>query len=171
MSLKGGHGFDYTKVDTEQKAGLGKEMEIKGLGTFKYMKAAAAIAQFALAQLDDNGTAVECTTTTAGAKPAACGVPQVAVPINNYAWFWVGDGGYVADSNYSFATNTFVNEVIKVLAAASCVADTKLYTTATAGVLDDAVTTQIFGLLLTATNGGSQAAVACFAPDRITVNC
>ncbi len=87
-----------------------------------YVQAGAAVAQYAAAGLDENFQMVEITSTLArtGLTPA---FPQVAFDDNDFGWVALNAGGSIS-----------------VKLAASCAADVQLYTTATAGVLDDTAT-------------------------------
>ena len=95
------------------------EVNASGLSTeYEYVKASAAIAINSACKIDDDGTIARLTTTLAGTEPTRVGFAQVA--------FASGEFGWVA-----------IRGAFNVLAAANCVQDVKLYTTATAGVLDD----------------------------------
>lgn len=161
--------YNFTSSDGIASAGvspnfaLGTEVEIKGC-TFKYFKSAAAIAQYAFCTVRDGFIAEEGTTTTSGARPTECCIPQFAVAAAD-EYFWAPVGPFTALVPYGLSDVTF-----KVKAAASCVTDVKLYTTATAGVVDDAATDLIAGLLLTETITGAEAA-DCVAVQRLVTNC
>ena len=140
---------------------LGTETEIKGT-VYKYLISGGAIAQYASCTISNANVAVEGTTTTSGAKPTLFAIPQFAVAAaNEYFWAPIGP---IAPTAYDGST-TF-----KVLAAASCAADVKLYTTGTAGVVDDAATDLIAGLQLTETITTARAAT-CIAQCRMVSNC
>lgn len=103
-------------------------------------------------------TFTSCTTTTVGAGPVMLGVAQAAFSNGDYGWIWVGYGGGL-------------NSGIKVRVAASCALGAKLYTTATAGVLDDSSTAGIIsGLTITAVDSGSGSAIECLAAQGIYSN-
>lgn len=112
-------------------------------GVYQYVEATADIAQYAMVKITDNVSAAEGTTTLLpSTEPAKVGIAQVAIPEDSFGWVFVGPG----------------TATCKV--ASSCAADVKLYTTATAGVVDDAATTLIQGLtLLTATTVAAAAPV------------
>lgn len=139
--------------------GVGSEVNVKG-ATYLYCKAAGVIAAYAACTLDNTFEAVEGTTTTSGAKPTAVAIPQFAVADNEYFWAPVGPFFLREDGRTTF----------KVKAAALCAASVKLYTTATAGVVDDAATDLVAGLLLTETIVGAEAA-DCIAVQRMATNC
>jgi hypothetical protein len=158
MSLYGPQGANYLTADSTQKFDLGSTYWDPGVeARFIYAKASAAIAQYAAAKIDHDGTAAELTTTISGVEPTEVGIPQVALSTNYYGWF--------------FVEGSKTGAGIKVLAAASCAADVKLYTTATAGVIDDTATDLIAGLVLTVANGAAQAATECRAVCKLVTNC
>jgi hypothetical protein len=99
-------------------------------GTFMFVQANGAIAQYDFVVISDDRQAAKLTTTNAGSNNLQVGVAQVAAKDDEYLWVWVGgvDGGGVGSG-------------IKGKAAASYAADANLYTTATAGVADDATGT------------------------------
>lgn len=101
--------------------------------------------------------AAEATTTTIADFPYKLGIPQVAVASGSYGWFWRGPGGGVSRG-------------IKVLAANATLGKI-LYTTATAGVVDDANVDEsvVSGLTLTATVT-TQAATECSASIPLACN-
>ncbi len=139
--------------------GLGDEYNSGG-NFYKYFKSAGAIASNALCTfLGSTMVAAEGTTTTAGEIPGGYCIPQFAIAAaDEYFWapvgpFWKKDDG-----------TTF-----KVLAANAAL-DVRLYTTGTAGVVDDAVTEGlVVGLRLSETVT-TQEAADCTAACRLTVN-
>lgn len=138
---------------------LGTEINVKG-ATYAYFKAAGSIAAYSLCTVQNDGDAEEGTTTTSGAKPTGCCVPQFAVADLEYFWAPVGPFFLREDGVTKF----------KVNAAASCVGSVKLYTTATDGVVDDAATDLVQGLTLTETITSAESA-DCIAVTRLTTNC
>jgi len=153
--------YNLTSSDgTTAQFALGTEINVKG-ATYGYFKAAGSIAAYSLCTVQNDFDAEEGTTTTSGAKPTGCCVPQFAVADLEYFWAPVGPfGPYREDGSTTF----------KVNAAASCAASVKLYTTATDGVVDDAATDLVAGLLLTETIVGAEAA-DCIAVQRLVTNC
>jgi hypothetical protein len=140
-------GINAALVDTVPKFKLRDKGET-GLGNiYIYAKASAAIAQYAACLMSEDGTIAEVTTTTAaggtGSGKRVC-VPQVALASGEYGWAAIWGGG----------------STLKVKAAASCVKWTRLHTTATAGVLDDAIVNAgvIVGLVLEETITSAAAA-------------
>jgi hypothetical protein len=94
--------------------------------------------------VDEAGEFTPMTTTIAAADAPRVAVAQVAFSDNDYGWAQIYGVG-----------------VVSVLA--NCAANVPLYSTATAGSLDDTATTaEITGIRTTAANGGSTAAVACY---------
>jgi hypothetical protein len=82
----------------------------------------------------------------------------VAAATNEYLWVFVGTGGGTGFG-------------IKVRVAASYVAGAKLYTTATAGVLDDASTAGVIvGLVGLTTDSGSGSSIEVQSFDGIYSN-
>lgn len=153
-----GHlGIDLGAKSTTPSFKLGMEVQGSDGATYKYVQANGAVAEYAACKLDDTNEVLELTTTISGAEPTAVAV-----------------NGAADDSLSAFADNEYgwvvVSGPCKVLAAASCAADVKTYTTATAGVVDDTATDLIQGLKLIAANGGSQAAVGAFIAGRAFTN-
>lgn len=145
---------------TTAQFAVGTTIETKG-ATYQYFKAAGSIAAYSLCTVQNDFDAEEGTTTTSGAKPTLCCIPQFAVADLEYFWAPVGPfGPYREDGSTTF----------KVNAAASCAASVKLYTTATDGVVDDAATDLVAGLLLTETITGAESA-DCIAVQRLVTNC
>lgn len=152
--------YNLTSSDgTTAQAQLGERAEVKG-AVYQYFKASGAIAQYAACTVSNAMLAAEGTTTTSGAKPTAVCIPQFAVADTEYFWAPVGPF-YLREDNVT----TF-----KVKAALNCATSVKLYTTATAGVVDDAATDLIAGLCLTETITTAEAA-DCIATQRLVTNC
>jgi len=130
-----------------------------GGATWQYCQATAvAIAAYAICSGTSPGAAKEATTTTADALGTAGGfacIPQFTVAASEYFWGLVGP----------FNTNPVDASAFKVLAA-NTTAGALLYSTATAGVLDDAATTVLAGLKTTVTVT-TQAATACTSWRRL----
>lgn len=142
------------------KHAVGDKFEDRKGGVWVYGHASGAIDQYAACTIDEAGEIAELTTTTSGAVPTAVCIPQVAMTDNYYAWAFRGSNGGSVDV-----------DSVKVLAASNCAADAKLYTTATAGVVDDAATDLIQGLRLDAAQAsGESDGVACTAVSLLTTN-
>lgn len=149
------------------QAGLGDEIDIGGC-RFGYFKcnASALIAAFSACTIADAYVAAVATTTTSGSRPTLFCIPQFAVAVSEYFWAPIGPFGEATPYN---DPATGVPVTFKVLAAASCATDVKLYTTATDGVVDDSATDLITGLLLSETITGAEAA-DCISVMRMTSN-
>jgi len=127
-------------------------------GEFVFVQADGAIDQYGFVKIEQDGQAAMLTTTNAGSQGLLVGVAQVAAADNEYLWVWVGglNGGGVGKG-------------IKGKLAASYVAKNNLFTTATAGVADDASTTKISYVVgLAATTGA--AAVELGSVAHLKVN-
>lgn len=123
-------------------------------GTFMFVKASAGIAQYAFVGIDGEGDAAELTTTTY-ASSCAIGVAQVAIASGEYAWVFIGEGGGTGSG-------------IKALFSANYAAFAVINTTATAGVVDDAATKILGGVVGLTLVGGAQASAEIFAAGLIT---
>lgn len=115
-----------------------------------YVQANGAITVYDAVGIDETFQAAALTKAMADAD-WRIGFAQVAFTDNQYGWVATSGAG----SNF------------KVNVLASCVADAALYTTATAGALDDDATSQtaINGVVIVTTNGGATAAVAALATN------
>ena len=113
-----------------------------------YVHANGAITQYAVVSIDETYEATMITNTLA-ATAQGVGVAQVAFADNDYGWVQIRGQA-------------------TVLVLASCAADVVLYTSASAGYLDDTATalTVINGIVLTS----SRSASAGSAPCSIVVN-
>lgn len=146
-------GIDLTETSTTPRATLGRTHTTEANVVYQYVKASSAIAQYAYAKIsgDGNFTAAEGTTTLLpNTEPAMVGCAQVAIASGSYGWV-VRKGLH---------TGKF---------AASCVQDVKIYTTGTAGVVDDAATTLINGLKLLTTITSATSALAMASCEMTTV--
>jgi hypothetical protein len=158
MSQVGSFGVNYKKdfgldpAVVEFKLG---DVASNRLGSFIYIKATAAIDQYAWVGIDENGNAT--MLLTGGAAEGSVGVVQVALSANEFGFAWIGGaagGG---------------NGVIKGKVAASYAANAALYTTGVAGVADDAATTLIKNVVGLTTDSGSGSAVALYSSNFLTV--
>ena len=110
---------------------------------FMFVQAAAAgITQYAYVSIDEAFIATMITKTLADTR-ALVGCSQVAFTASYYGWVQIR-GAHTG------------------LVKASCAADVKLYTSATAGYLDDDSTSQtaILGAVLTTARGGTDGSAA-----------
>lgn len=98
---------------------LGTLVEANDGSRWMYVQAGAAITQYRTVAIDENAQAVHITTALAAAGHGV-GFAQVAFADNDFGWVCVHATGNIS-----------------IRLAASCAADVQLYTTATAGILDD----------------------------------
>lgn len=150
-------GVNFEATTTTASFVLGEKCEDSGGGSWVYVQANGTIAQYDAVKVDHDFQAAALTTTISGSEPTDVAVAQIAFADNEYGWVWEGPGGGTGLG-------------IKVNVLASCATDVKIYTTATAGKLDDTATDLVQGLMITATNGGSTAAVECYATNKMVTN-
>jgi len=162
MSQSGSFGVNYLKTfTTADNLSLPAGLRAVGSlpeGEFVFVQADGAIDQYGWVKIEQDGQAAMLTTTNAGSQGLLIGVAQVAFANDEYGWVWVGglNGGGVGKG-------------IKGKLAASYVAKANLFTTATAGVADDASTTKISYVVgLAATTGA--AAVELGSVAHLKVN-
>lgn len=127
-------GHDTTLATTDPTAGLGDIHRDPAGKEWMYVRANSAVVAGALVSIDESYDATELTTTLAKTG-MPIGVAPIAASDNEY--FWAQTRGVAA----------------KVLTLNKPAADIKLYTSATDGAVDDAVTTAqsfIRGIMLTA---------------------
>lgn len=153
-ALSGKLGIDFSTPTTTRDFALGTEVEGSDGNTYRYVQANGALDIGALCAIAETGEISEATTTTSGVVPTQYAFPQVAF----------------ADDEYGWAVTR--GENFLVLAAASCAADVKLYTSATAGVVDDSSTSHdlLDGLRLNTAVGGSADAVSATAINGVASN-
>lgn len=137
--------YKLTQPTSTANAGMLNRFCAKDGKEYAYVQANGAIAQYDVVGIDEAGQAAPLTKAMAddGWK---IGVAQVAFADNEF--------GYVQ-----------IRGVTTMNVLASCAADTVLYTSATAGSLDDTSTSQtkIAGIVATVADGGSGGSVAAFA--------
>ena len=158
MAQSGNFGVNYLRVWTAAQfasmppaALLDRGSNKKG--EFLFVKATTAIAQYAAVGVDGEGDAAELTTTTY-ATSCAFGFAQVAIGAGEYGYIWVGKGGGTGSG-------------IKGLFSANYAAFAVINTTATAGVVDDAATKILGGVVGLTLVGGAQASAELYAADTI----
>lgn len=125
-------------LGTVHKSADGKE--------FIFVQAGSGGLSASQAAFIDEAFSAVAITTTLGTYGGLVGVPTVAIAASSYGW-----------------VQTFGNATLNV--AASCAADVRINTTATAGRLDDDATVGakvIEGVKLNTANGGSAANVSAF---------
>lgn len=140
-----------TKLDeatTDRKFAVGTVVKLSDGGEAVYVSATSTISQFNAVVIDAANGAVPVTTTNS-ANSKKVGFAQTSIASG---WFgWVQTAGNV-----------------KVSLAANCDDNVPLYTTATAGVLDDAVVSGGLVLGVTSTVTISNAtAVTCIAANPV----
>lgn len=152
--------YNLTSSDgATPQATLGQKIDVKG-AAYQYFLADGAITAYDACYIQNDFDASPITTALSGARPSGVCIPQFAVADNEYFWAPVGPFFKREDGSTTF----------KVKAALNCAADVKLYTTATAGVVDDTATDLIAGLLLTETITTAEAA-DCIAFQKLVTNC
>lgn len=120
FSTSGLAGADFDLPTTDQKFPLGTVQHGPDGSEWIYVQANGALTQYYAAGIDEDFQCAPLSNTTAAGSPKPA-FPQVAFADNEYGWV------PVRGSNISVKTR------------ASCAADVLLYTTASAGRLDDTV--------------------------------
>lgn len=146
-STSGKLGANYSGTETSPVFRLGDVDTGTGNSRWVYVQADGAIAQYDYVCIDEDFQARAGTKTNVDAGHII-GVAIVAFADNEYGWVCLAGTSY---------------EGLKVNALANCAADIALYTSATAGKLDDdsSSQTRIEGIVLDTANGGSTAACDC----------
>jgi hypothetical protein len=141
-------GVDITRTETSPKFKLGTMAEGTDGSKWIYVKANSAITQYMWVGIDYAFLANPGTKThlDSGRRP---GLAQVAFSANEYGWVATRGG----------------NNELYVKAKNSCAISVALYSTATAGYVDDTSASQtlINGLVLTDTSTASGASKTCLA--------
>jgi len=148
---------DLTATSSTPVAKVGQIHTDEYGGVFRYGLSNGAHTVGQVASIGGTVDYTPLTTTTSGVQPQEVGIAMTGIADNEYGWFAIGP----------FPTESGVSVSALTLAAA----DVKLYTTATAGSVDDTATDLIAGLALNSTVGGSTAVTACRASQRLVVNC
>lgn len=152
-------GIDVSTASTTALFTPGTYAEQSG-SVYCYLKAHAALTAGLVYSYTEASTSTDpavtiaaLSQTTDDTSPLSLCIPQIAVASGSYAWMLVGPG----------------NGVVSVLA--NCAIDVLLYTTATAGSLDDASASAkvVVGIKLTTANGGSTANCACQLSQKLVV--
>ena len=136
-----------TDTQTSPSINVGTLVNLDDGGQAVYVKAASEVSQYAAVAVLADNSAVMLTTTNA-ATSKRVGFAQVSIASGSYGW--VQTGGV---------------PVVKL--AASCLPNVPLFTTATAGTLDDATVSGngvglVVGIVATATASGATA-ITCVA--------
>lgn len=120
FAISGLVGADFDNPTADQKFALGTSTMGPDGTEWVYVQANGALSQYYAAGIDENFQCAPLSNTTAAGSPKPA-FPQVAFADDEYGWV------PVRGSNISVKTR------------ASCAADVLLYTTASAGRLDDTV--------------------------------
>lgn len=131
-------GANLSQVDTTAGFALGTIVNLTDGGQAMYVKAStSALSTYAAVSIGMNGIATMLTTTNGATSPRV-GFAQVSVATSAYGWVQLGGQ-------------------VLVNCAAQCAPNVPLFTTSTAGVLDDATVTAGYIMGLIATNTISNA--------------
>ena len=147
-------GIDFTVVETTPQFTLGEIKPDRNGNEYQYVKVTVAVTQYFLVIIPSThivGANGATTTLVDAVNPCRLGIVQHAnfTDSGQYGWVLISGNG-------------------SVYGLTSCAGDVPVYTTATAGNIDDTSTTLVVGLKLTAAVGGGGAAVAtCHAATRL----
>lgn len=127
-------GVKVDRVDTSAAFSIGIQKPGDKASKWMYVQADASIGQYAAVMINQSSKAVPLTTTNS-ASSKAVGFAQVAVASGSYSWV------------------ALEGNAISVNLATDCAPNVRLYTTATNGVLDDAIVSAglIQGVIATVT--------------------
>ena len=129
MSGSGSFGVNYKRVWTGVDGPLPAKVGDLGFspeGTFIFVKAGEALTQYDFVSVKDDFTALQQDNTEAAVKCRNFGAAQVAAALNEYLWVWIG--GPAGGGSGKGIKGRLINYTAK----------NSVYTTATAGVCDDA---------------------------------
>jgi hypothetical protein len=131
-----------TTDDQGREFALGTQAALQDGSVYEYVQAAEAITQYQVVGITEAGQASKLTKALADAG-RRIGVAQVAFADNDFGWVCKRSGA----------------DTVKVRVAANCLPNERLYTTGTAGSLDDtsASQTAVFGIVLRGSAGASAA--------------
>jgi hypothetical protein len=137
-------GVALGNTDTEAQFNLGTVVNLDDGGQAVYVKAASTVATYAAVSVLVDDTVVPLTTTNAAASKAV-GFAQASIASAYYGWVQLGGKP-------------------RVSVLVGCQPSVPLFTTSTAGSLDDATVTGglVAGLVAT-TSAASASAVTCIA--------
>ncbi len=137
-------GVSLGYTDTSASFKLGTTVNLDDGGQAVYVQAASAVSQYDAVSVRGDNTVVPVTTTNS-ANSKVVGFAQVSIAAASYGWVQIGG-----------------KPVVKL--AASCLPAVPLYTTATAGTLDDAVVSGglVAGIVALTTASGATA-LTCVA--------
>lgn len=164
MSQSGSFGVNPARTWTGSEGPLPASLMEAGSsaeGNWVFVQADGAISQYGAVIISAAGQAAQVTQTNDGTDLLLGGFAQVAAADNEYLWVWVGG---VAGGG--------AGKGIKGKVAAGCVAGKALYTTATAGVVDDDATAPAVKLanVVTVATTTPAAAVELYSTGHITLN-
>lgn len=144
VSTSGVIGVALGNTDTSPQFNVGTSVNLDDGGQAVYVQAASAVAQYDAVAVLGNNTVVPITTTNS-ANSKAVGFAQVSIASAAYGWVQIGGKP-------------------RVKLAASCLPAVPLYTTATAGTLDDAAVSGglVAGIVAVTTASGATA-LTCVA--------
>lgn len=149
--ISGKIGVNLTQVDTTAQFTPGTLITLNDGGQAMYVKSStSALSTYAAVSIGQNGVATMLTTTNAATNPRV-GFAQTSVATSNYGWVVLGG---------QFLCNV----------AAQCASSVPLFTTSTAGVLDDATVTAGYVMGLVSQQSISNAtAVTCLGAAQVHV--
>lgn len=142
-------GVQLAQVDDSAGFGLGTLINLSDGGQAMYVKAStSALSTYAAVSIGVNGIATMLLTSNAEASPRI-GFAQTSIGTSKYGWVQLGGQ-------------------VLVNLAANCDDNVPLFTTATAGVLDDATVTAgyVMGLINTRTISNATA-VTCLGAAQV----
>lgn len=142
-------GVNLTRVDSTALVPVGTVVNLSDGGQAMYVKAStSALSTFAAVSIGVNGIATMLTTTNAPNSPRI-GFAQTSIATSAFGWVQLGGQ-------------------INVNCAAQCAPNVPLFSTATAGVLDDATVTAGYVMGLVATNTISNATfITCLGAAQV----
>lgn len=138
-------GVNLTRTDTTAQYAVGTVVNLSNGGQAMYVKAStSALSTYGAVSITKAGLATLLTTTNA-ATTSTVGFAQVSVPTSSYAW-------------------VHISGKVLVNGAAQCAPALPLFTTATAGVVDDAtVSAGYIPGITAATTISNATALTCMA--------
>ena len=137
-------GVALNNTDSSPSFAVGTTVNLNDGGQAVYVQASSDVSQYAAVSVRVDNTVVPLTTTNSAASKAV-GFAQVSIASAYYGWVQLGGKP-------------------RVLVAANCQPSVPLFTTATAGVLDDAtVTAGLVAGLVATTSTVTASNVTCIA--------
>ncbi len=144
-------GVNLTRVDDSALFQVGTVVNLSDGGQAMYVHASAsALSTYAAVFIQADGVAT-MTTTTLAPENSRVGFAQTSIGTSKYGWVQLG------------------GQVVVNLAA-NCADNVPLFTTATAGVLDDALVSNGYVVgLVSKTTISNATAVTCLAASQVTL--